>query len=270
MASWQPPSESRSSLTATSLDRKPLSTLDASRVRLIATDMDGTLTRGDRLSQELLADLDALQAAELPVIVTTGRSAGWVSGLLHYLPITGAIAENGGIFYSGLDRDGAGESLNPLAEDHRDRLKATFTKLCAQFPQLQESSDNRFRLTDWTFDVKGLDPRALAEIEQICQGDGYSFTYSTVQCHIKPLLQDKARGLHQVLQQHFPWISPEAVVTIGDSPNDESLFTFELSIGVANLGRYINELEHLPKYWASREAGEGFSELVQHLLGQCL
>ncbi len=247
-----------------------LSKLDASRVRLIATDMDGTLTRGDRLSRELLADLEALQAAKLPVIITTGRSAGWVSGLLHYLPIAGAIAENGGIFYSGLDRDGAGEVLNALPANHRDRLQATFTKLCAQFPQLQESSDNRFRLTDWTFDVAGLDATALSEMAEICDQDGYSFTYSTVQCHIKPRSQDKARGLHQVLQRHFPWISPEAVVTIGDSPNDESLFTFELSIGVANLERYINELEHLPKYWASREAGEGFSELVQHLLGQCL
>ncbi len=251
MTNWQPQS---------------LSGLDASQVRLIATDMDGTLTRGDRFSHELLTDLEALQAAGLPVIVTTGRSAGWVSGLLHYLPISGAIAENGGIFYSGLDRDGVGEVLNPLPEDHRDRLKATFTKLCVQFPQLQESSDNRFRLTDWTFDVAGLDATALVQMAEICGQDGYSFTYSTVQCHIKPRSQDKARGLHQVLQQHFPEISPESVVTIGDSPNDESLFTFERSVGVANLRHYINELEHLPKYWASREAGEGFSELVRHLL----
>jgi HAD superfamily hydrolase (TIGR01484 family) len=265
MTSCQPLSESRSSLS-----RLALSNLDASRVRLIATDMDGTLTRGDRFSSQLLVDLEALQAAGLPVIVTTGRSAGWVSGLLHYLPIAGAIAENGGIFYSGSDRDGAGEVLNVLPEDHRDRLQATFTKLCARFPQLQESSDNRFRLTDWTFDVAGLDALALAEIERICHGDGYSFTYSTVQCHIKPRSQDKAQGLHQVLRQYFPLILPESVVTIGDSPNDESLFTFELSIGVANLGRYVDELEHLPKYWASQEAGEGFSELVRHLLDQCL
>lgn len=250
----------------TSLQFPSLSTMDASRVRFIATDMDGTLTRGDRISQALLADLEALRVKGLPVIITTGRSAGWVNGLLHYLPIAGAIAENGGIFYSGLDREGSGEILNDLPEDHRDRLKATFTKLCAKFPQLQESSDNRFRLTDWTFDVVGLDAVALAQMAEICDQDGYSFTYSTVQCHIKPRSQDKARGLHQVLRQHFPGILPESVVTIGDSPNDESLFTFELSIGVANLKRYIPELDHLPKYWASREAGEGFSELVQHLL----
>lgn len=77
-------------------------------------------------------------------------------------------------------------------------------------------------------------------------------------------------GLHQVLRQHFPGILPESVVTIGDSPNDESLFTFELSVGVANLRRYVDKLEHLPTYWASQEAGEGFSELVRHLLGSQL
>jgi HAD superfamily hydrolase (TIGR01484 family) len=244
-----------------------LSALDALKVRLIATDMDGTLTRADRISQELLADLEALQAAGLPVIVTTGRSAGWVNGLSHYLPIAGAIAENGGIFYSGLARDGAGVFLTELPEDHRDRLRSTFSKLCEKFPALQESSDNRFRLTDWTFDVTGLDAVALAEIAEICQSDGYSFTYSTVQCHIKPRSQDKAMGLHQVLRQYFPLILPESVVTIGDSPNDESLFTFELSVGVANLNRYVNQLQHLPRYWASQEAGHGFSELVRHLLG---
>jgi HAD superfamily hydrolase (TIGR01484 family) len=265
MTSCQPLSESRSSLS-----HLALSNLDASRVRLIATDMDGTLTRGDRFSSQLLADLEALQATGLPVIVTTGRSAGWVSGLLHYLPIAGAIAENGGIFYPASDRDGAGEVLNVLPEDHRDRLRSTFTQLQTCFPTLQESSDNRFRLTDWTFDVAGLSLDALTEIGAICQKEGYSFTYSTVQCHIKPRSQDKAQGLHQVLRQYFPLILPESVVTIGDSPNDESLFTFELSIGVANLRRYVDELEHLPKYWAKREAGEGFSELVQHLLNDGL
>ena len=46
--------------------RLQVSALDASKVYLIATDMDGTLTRDDRFSPELLADLEALQAAGLP------------------------------------------------------------------------------------------------------------------------------------------------------------------------------------------------------------
>jgi hydroxymethylpyrimidine pyrophosphatase-like HAD family hydrolase len=59
--------------------------------------MDGTLTRSGRFSSALLQDLEVLALAGIPVVIVTGRSAGWVSGLLHYLPIVGAIAENGGI-----------------------------------------------------------------------------------------------------------------------------------------------------------------------------
>ncbi len=246
-----------------------ISTLDASRVRLVATDMDGTLTRSGRFSSALLRDLEALALAGIPVLIVTGRSAGWVSGLLHYLPIVGAIAENGGIYYasSGLESDqgGVGEFLVPLPEHHRKQLAKTYKKLQQRFPQLQESPDNRFRLTDWTFDVAGLSQTDLKEIDRLCQLESYSFTYSTVQCHIKPQSQTKATGLHRVLSQHFSRISPESVVTVGDSPNDETLFTFPLSVGVANLNHYVDQLVHLPNYWTDGEAGIGFGELVKHL-----
>ena len=246
-----------------------ISTLNVSRVRLVATDMDGTLTRSGRFSSALLRDLEALALAGIPVVIVTGRSAGWVSGLLHYLPVVGAIAENGGIYYASSgpesDRGGAGEFLVPLPDHHRKRLAETFKKLQQRFPQLQESPDNRFRLTDWTFDVAGLSQADLKQIDRLCRLDGYSSTYSTVQCHIKPPSQTKAAGLHRVLSQHFSMISPESVVTVGDSPNDETLFTFPLSVGVANLNHYLDQLVHLPNYWTAEEAGIGFGELVKHL-----
>ncbi len=246
-----------------------ISTLNALRVRLVATDMDGTLTRSGRFSSALLQDLEALTLAQIPVVIVTGRSAGWVSGLLHYLPIVGAIAENGGIYYASSgpesDRGERGEFLVPLPENHRERLADTFQKLQQPFPQLQESPDNRFRLTDWTFDVAGLSQADLQEIDRLCKSNGYSFTYSTVQCHIKPPSQTKAAALHRVLSQHFPMIAPESVVTVGDSPNDETLFTFPLSVGVANLNHYVDQLVHLPNYWTDGEAGIGFGELVEHL-----
>lgn len=68
-------------------------------IRLIATDMDGTLTRQEKFSSLLLQTLEALAAANLDVIIVTGRSAGWVEAIAHYLPVRGAIAENGGLFY---------------------------------------------------------------------------------------------------------------------------------------------------------------------------
>ncbi|MGK7928957.1 MAG: HAD family hydrolase, partial [Spirulina sp.] len=49
-------------------------------IRLIATDMDGTLTRGEKLTPALFHALERLAEAGIEVLVTTGRSAGWVQG----------------------------------------------------------------------------------------------------------------------------------------------------------------------------------------------
>jgi HAD superfamily hydrolase (TIGR01484 family) len=70
-----------------------------SSVRLIATDMDGTLTKNGKFTSELLIALESLAAKNIAVLIVTGRSAGWVSAIANYLPIVGAIAENGGLFY---------------------------------------------------------------------------------------------------------------------------------------------------------------------------
>jgi HAD superfamily hydrolase (TIGR01484 family) len=253
---------------------KLLPLLDASlnktftNIRLVATDMDGTLTKGGKFTSALLQGLQDLAVAGIQVAIVTGRSAGWVSGLAYYLPVVGAIAENGGLFYpNGSDRPIA---LVPIPDliTHRQQLAATFHQLKTQFPLLEESTDNRFRITDWTFDVKGLSTNELQTLSQLCQEMGWGFTYSNVQCHIKPKQQDKAPGLLKVLQEYFPQYSPEQVVTVGDSPNDESLFDeryFPVSVGVANVLEYTSQIQHQPTYITSATEGEGFCELVSLL-----
>lgn len=244
-------------------------TNDLQNVRLIATDMDGTLTRQEKFSSLLLQTLEALAAANLDVIIVTGRSAGWVEAIAHYLPVRGAIAENGGLFY-----DNYAHSSQLLTDidnlvPHRQHLAQTFQLLQNKFPQLQESSDNRFRLTDWTFDVAGLTVAELEQINNICQQEGWSFTYSTVQCHIKPLQQDKAIALQQVVKEYFSQLQPKQIVTLGDSPNDRSLFDankFPLSVGVANILAYRELLQHQPTYITNKAEVEGFRELAELLI----
>jgi HAD superfamily hydrolase (TIGR01484 family) len=238
-------------------------------IRLVATDMDGTLTKAGKFTPELLQALVDLKAADIQVIVVTGRSAGWVSGLANYLPIDGAIAENGGLYYAN------GEQLPVFLSSitdlisHRQQLAEIFLKLQQKFPHICESADNRFRLTDWTFDVQRLEIEELQQLGQLCAKSGWGFTYSNVQCHIKPLSQDKAAGLIQVLRDYFPQITTEQVVTVGDSPNDESLFDpsyFKHSVGVANVGEYANQMQHQPTYITNAAEGEGFCELAAYLV----
>ncbi|MBD2462051.1 HAD family phosphatase [Oscillatoria sp. FACHB-1407] len=238
-------------------------------IRLVATDMDGTLTKQGKFTAALLTALTDLAAAGIPVVIVTGRSAGWVQGVVSYLPVAGAIAENGGLFYPNADSDP--KLLVPLPDlkEHRQHLADLFQQLQTQFPNICESTDNRFRLTDWTFDVSGLSSADLETMSQFCSDRGWGFTYSTVQCHIKLMQQDKAIGLSQVLTHFFPNYSLRQVVTVGDSPNDESLFDgdrFPISVGVANVLHYGDRLRHKPKLVTQTAEVDGFCELAQWLI----
>ncbi len=257
------------SLTAMPLMPLDQSDLVLSQICLIATDMDGTLTIDEKFTPELFDALQRLLQANIDVIVITGRSAGWVSAVNHYFPVFGAICENGGLFYRG-DKTEFLVEINDV-DQHRRKLARMFEALQAEFPQIQEASDNRFRITDWTFDVAGLSPENLQTMAAKCAAQGWSFTYSTVQCHIKPLEQDKAAGLKQILQQHFPNLQPEQLVTVGDSPNDVSLFNPEVfpnSVGVNNISRYADRLEYRPRFITALPEGSGFCELTHWLLGE--
>lgn len=251
---------------------KPLQTWDSAQagaIALIATDMDGTLTQQSKYTSALLQTLETLAQADLLVLIVTGRSGGWVEAVAHYLPVVGAIAENGGLFFH--QPDTPPDLLVPISSlaDHRLRLAEMFGLLQERFPHLQEASDNRFRLTDWTFDVHGLSDEDLAWMGDRCQTEGWGFTYSTVQCHIKLPSQEKAAALRNVLATHFSHLTPEQVVTVGDSPNDESLFNqafFPQSVGVANVRHYGDRLTHQPRFITPNPEVEGFCELAEYLL----
>ncbi|AFZ12594.1 Haloacid dehalogenase domain protein hydrolase type 3 [Crinalium epipsammum PCC 9333] len=250
----------------------PLSASSASNLKgvsLVATDMDGTLTRDGLFTSSLLQALEALADAKIAVIIVTGRSAGWVQGIKSYLPIAGAIAENGGIFYP-QDSDYP-EILIPIPNllQHRQQLSQVFQQLKIQFPQITESADNCFRLTDWTFDIQQLSLLELQQMADICAENGWGFTYSNVQCHIKPINQDKATSLLKLISTRFINLTTNQIVTIGDSPNDESLFDlskFPFSVGVANILKYASTLKHLPVYITTAPEEQGFIELANLLL----
>ncbi|NES85181.1 MAG: HAD family phosphatase [Moorea sp. SIO2B7] len=245
---------------------KALTANHLKNIHLIATDMDGTLTQQGKITSTVCQALETLAQAGISVLIITGRSAGWVDAVKSYLPVTGAIAENGGLFYSNHREDL--EILTPIPDLklHRQQLRETFQFLKSKFPQIQETVDNRFRITDFTFSVKGLKSLELQELAHLCQEKGWGFTHSTVHCHIKLLEQDKASSLIQVLKEHFPQFTREQIITVGDSPNDESLFDaskFSLSVGVANILHYTENLNHKPAYITTFAEAEGFCQLAE-------
>jgi HAD superfamily hydrolase (TIGR01484 family) len=236
-------------------------------IQLIATDIDGTLTRAGKFTRELLESIDLLTANGIKLLLVTGRSAGWVSAVNNYLPVVGAIAENGGIYFN---TDGEFDFLTRIEniEEHREQLANRFWELQEAYPQIEESVDNQFRITDWTFDITGLTNLELEQIASKCQSWGYSFTFSTIQCHIKPQRQDKGDAILQVLKQYFPELKRTQIITVGDSPNDASMFDRSLfyhSVGVANIQHYMSQLIHQPEYITNSPEVAGFCELVNLL-----
>jgi HAD superfamily hydrolase (TIGR01484 family) len=248
----------------------PLNTAQLAAIRLIASDIDGTLTTNHQFSPQLFTALARLQAANLPVVLVTGRSAGWIEGLANYLPVAGVIGENGGCFVSqatGFQLLG-GLKTKEITQ-HREKLADCFWQLQGTHTQIKESIDNRWRLTDWTFDITGLTDSDLWEIAAQCERWGWNFTYSTIQCHIKLPSQNKATGLRQVLKKYLDNVHPNQVLTIGDSPNDGDMFdpqAFPLSVGVANLANYVDRLAHQPAYLATQPEVNGFTEIVDAVL----
>ena len=238
-------------------------------IRLIAADIDGTLTQAGKFTARLIETLKKLESSGIDVLIVTGRSAGWVNGIATYLPIVGAIAENGGLLYwNQSDRSQFLTKINNIAR-HRQQLQLVFQLLQSKFPQIRESEDNQFRLSDWTFDVQNLTQGELEQINNICLIEGWGFTYSTVQCHIKPLNQDKGVGLKQAIAQYLGNLKSEQIITVGDSPNDEPLFDrsqFPISVGVANILEYRDRLQHLPAYVTSKSEAQGFGELAKLLI----
>lgn len=239
-------------------------------IRLVATDMDGTLTTNGQFAPSLLQAFERLRSHNFEVMIVTGRSAGWVSGLVHYLPVVGAIAENGGLYISKQTPEPLILPDIPRMSTHRDRLANLFDKLKKQYPNLQPALDNPFRITDWTFDIEGLSEADIAWLQKTaCAEPVMGFTYSNVQCHLKIERQNKAAGLNKVLQQQFPQLTAAEVITVGDSPNDESLFNadqFPCSVGVANVAHYLPVLTHQPSYITRAAEGAGFIELVDSLI----
>jgi HAD superfamily hydrolase (TIGR01484 family) len=238
-------------------------------IQLIAADIDGTLTSGGKFTTELLQAIDRLNTNGIKLVLVTGRSAGWISAVNNYLPVAGAIAENGGVYFNRDSRDFDFLTRIDRIEAHRAELANRFWELQERYPHIEESSDNQFRITDWTFDVAGLTDLELGEINTQCQQWGYSFTFSTVQCHIKPQLQDKGTAILQVLKRYFPELKMTQIVTVGDSPNDDTMFNRELfpySVGVANLQHYTTKLTHQPQYLTKHSEVAGFCELVNTIL----
>ncbi len=265
----------------------PLSTwpaIERRQVTGVFTDIDDTLTTAGAITPDALEALGALRQAGLPVVAITGRPVGWSEPFSRRWPVDAIVAENGsvalvrlmahsphGAVPAGVRRlylqDAATRQGNLL------RMQKVAQRVLREVPGALLSQDSPGRETDIAVDhseFTHLPAPAIAQVVRILQEEGMHATISSI--HINGWFGDHnklvgARWITRALwgrsldQEIGHW------VYVGDSTNDQVMFqAFAQSIGVANIGRFVPELTHLPRYVTRGERGAGFAEVATALL----
>lgn len=240
-------------------------------LRGVFTDVDDTLTHEGVVVPEAYAAIARARAAGLRVVLVTGRPAGWAEVLASVWPVDAAIAENGGVAYFKRDGRVHRRFFDP-AEDAA-RLAALADDVTAALPFARRSDDCGLRVTDVAFDVgeyQQLSPDQIDAILTRCRALGARTLVSSVHAHACFHAADKARMAVRMAGELWGE-SVEAAAAhyafVGDSPNDQAAFAFfAASIGVANVGRFLSQLQPAPRYVTTASYGLGFAEAIDVML----
>ncbi len=249
----------------------PLPKVFPGKPKIVLTDVDETLTWQGRLPEETFSALAKLQRAGIRVVPVTGASAGWCDCMIRTWPIDSIIGENGA-FYIDRNSDGRLSYTYALEESVRasnwQRLQRLKEEVLEQFPLAYQTADQVFRVTDIAFDInqdQKVDRKDAFTIAQYCRDAGMIARVSSI--HINVWCGDYNKASTANLWMTAQGFDSDEAIFSGDSPNDDSMFAnFRLTVGVANILPFIEELDSPPMYITNQPGGYGFAELAAALL----
>lgn len=245
-------------------------------VRYVLFDIDDTLTKDGRLLREAYDAIWDLSCAGLVVVPVTGRPAGWCDLIARQWPVSGVVGENGAFVFhiiaGKLERLYHPEAPEPLA--NRARLQDLGRRALERFPGLRVAKDQPYRLFDLALDFAEEEPNlgldTAVRVKAFCEADGAVAKVSSIHVNAWFGAYDKLSMAEHYLAAMFGYdpIRDEArVLYVGDSPNDEPMFSrFSLSCGVANVERYTRLMLNPPRFVASQSFGCGFAEIASVLM----
>ena len=229
-------------------------------IRLLATDIDGTMTAGGRIPLGVLAAWQEARARGLLVLLTTGRSAGEALGLARYLPdAKWAVAENGAVL---LIPDEPPLLLVPPRQDAQ--LLAVAARIGADTP-LQLAADAFARQGDLAFERAGRSEVEVTGLRTRARAHGVHLIASSVHLHLSSHRPDKGAAVQKVARRLG--IPATAIATIGDSHNDEGLWRprrFAVTVGTADVAQL--RLRHRPAWQTAGRGASGWCEWVDRWL----
>ena len=261
-----------------SWDEVPLAQLQG--IEGVCLDIDDTLSSQGKLTAPAFEALWKLKEAGFAVVPITGRPAGWCDHITRFWPVDAVIGENGA--FSFFMQDGVRKRMNTPSEVSevllKQKLKDLGEKIRSRFPFAKWASDQSYREYDLAIDicedVETWPAEKVQELIALCKAEGAHAKLSSIHVNTWFGDYDKRKGFEHWMAQGFPgcqpknkkWV-PEKWLYIGDSPNDEPMFaTFKLSVGVANLKRYLSQLQHPPTWLTRSESGQGFVEMTEKLI----
>jgi HAD superfamily hydrolase (TIGR01484 family) len=242
----------------------------------VFTDIDDTLTTEGAITPDALRALGDLKAAGLAVIAITGRPVGWSEPFVTTWPVDAIVAENGAVallptadgrIEKRYQQDAATRATNFA------RMQAVLARIEREIPGAGRATDSPGRETDIAIDhseFAQLSEETVAQVVALMRGEGMHATVSSIHVNGWYGDNDKLEGARWIARELWGRTLDEEIdrwAYVGDSTNDQLMFrTFAHSIGVANVARFVPQLEHLPRYVTHGERGAGFSEVVREIL----
>ena len=257
----------------------------------IFTDIDDTLTTDGALTPDALQALADLKEAGLSVVAITGRPVGWSEPFAAQWPVDAIVAENGAVAL----RRAAGEGLNEISLQRlldkrwqlsksyqqppavRQRNYARMQEVLAQIerevPGARRATDSPGRETDIAIDhseFTHLPQQGIDEAVRIMRAAGMNATVSSIHINGWFGAHNKLEGARWIVRELWGRdlnAEMDRWVYVGDSTNDQLMFEhFAHSVGVANVARFVPQLQHLPRYITQGERGAGFAEVARAIL----
>lgn len=246
------------------------------KIRVVLTDIDGTLTDHGRLPESSYSSMWELSRSGLAIVPVTGRPAGWCEMIARLWPVHGVVGENGAFYFSHTQGKMRRYFARPKDERKKDRLrlKEIRKQVLQEIPGVGIASDQFCRLfdlaIDFSEDVPPLSATAIQKIVHVFEEHGAHAKVSNI--HVNGWFgdYDKLTTCKKYLEREFEMDSvrmQEECLFVGDSPNDEPMFEyFKNSFAVANIHSFLSQLKHRPAFIAKAEEGAGFCELADRLL----
>ncbi|MGN6104847.1 MAG: HAD-IIB family hydrolase [Kofleriaceae bacterium] len=252
---------------------RPLSDLRGP-VRALFSDIDGTMTTGDRIEASTYEALERLGETGVPLIMVTGRPAGFAHAFMKMTPVLAVVSENGGVTFVR-----QGRKLHKLygvppasLPEWRRRMNDIAVEVMSKVPGARLSSDSKYREVDLAIDWNEEASLSREDAETcvaMIQKAGFAAVRSSVHVNFGPPHFDKLSAcmtvVRQVLGGDANDLSP--YVFVGDALNDAPMFGgFPTSVGVANVKAWWEELSFKPAFLTERPEGAGLRELIEHLM----